>query len=441
MPSKRSRNNSARSVPYDRNNINNWYSEQFRAKLAEWDIIAPASYSKAELKSLYMANLSHRSRPDSGATGQIQTSMSIEREVSMAQNSVQGMVPAQERQRGIISSDTQVQQQTQLHETQGQIQSGAGATMGASTSQDSIQASVIVNMMSTMNSIIDKFLNKDEKEDNCRKTLEQFSVNRLSGNEILPSNSSTSSSYGIHPEQLKNVDYVSESVRDKIISGKYVNLATLLIPEFEQTEKKDKYRDARLNRSLSVDEFIVAFSKYKRIHCSRHPWRREELDEYMENVVEIARVYGRKFYEYHKFFSQKCAVALEQGKKVSWAEKDKNLLQMIIGGTLCNSCNICKEVSHTTQFCPQNANQLVSQPKYQNALASSGSTDSLKTTQRRPICHFFNSQGCKKDKCYYLHACKSCGSVAHGMRQCTSQQIPSLTKPVSKPGQPTAKKN
>ena len=323
MPSKRSRNNSATSVPYDRNNINNWYSEQFRAKLAEWDIVAPASYSKAELKSLYMANLSHRNRPDSGVTGQIQTSMSIAWEVSMAKNSVQGMVPAKERQRGIISSDTQVQQQTQLHEPQGQIQSGAGATMGASTSQDSIQASVIVNMMSTMNSIIDKFLNKDEKEDNCRKTLEQFSVNRLSGNEILPSNRSTNSSYGIQSEQLKNVDNVSESVRDKIISGKYVNLATLLISEFVQTEKKDKYRDARLNRSLSVDGFIVAFSKYKRIHCSRHPWRREELDEYMENVVEIARVYGRKFYEYHKFFSQKCAVALEQGKKVNWAEKDK----------------------------------------------------------------------------------------------------------------------
>ena len=46
------------------NNINNWYSEQFRAKLAEWNIIAPANYSKAELKSLYVANLSHRSSPN-----------------------------------------------------------------------------------------------------------------------------------------------------------------------------------------------------------------------------------------------------------------------------------------------------------------------------------------------------------------------------------------
>ena len=223
-------------MPYDRNTINNWYSEQFRAKLAEWDITSPASYSKAELKSLYMANLSRRSRPDPGATGQIQTPMLIAREVLMVRNSVQ----VTERQMGIISSDTQVQQQTQLHEPQGQIQSSAGATMGASTSQDSIQACVIVNMMSTMNSIIDNVLNKYEKEDNCKKRQEQFSVNRLSGYEFFPSSSSTSSSYGIRPEQLKNVDYMSESVRDKIISGKYVSLATLLIPEFEQTEKKNK---------------------------------------------------------------------------------------------------------------------------------------------------------------------------------------------------------
>ena len=125
----------------------------------------------------------------------------------------------------------------------------------------------------------------------------------------------------------------------------------------QTNEKKDRYRDARLNRSLSIEEFIVAFNKYKRIHCTRHPWRKAELDEYEANIIDISRVYGRKFYEYHKIFSQKCAVALEQGKKVNWGEKDKDLMQMIIGGTQCNSCNICKEVSHTTQFCPQNFSQ------------------------------------------------------------------------------------
>lgn len=401
-------------------NVNNWYSEQFRAKLAEWNIIAPANYTKAELKSLYMANLSHRSSPNYCDS------------LNQAQQSVQENVPMFEQQ----TAETISQPTPPPKEPQSQTLSTTGMTVA----QDSVQASMLIQMMSSMTSLMKKVLDKDEKEDKSNKTLEQFSTERSSGNDILSSMSN--SSYGIHPEHLKTVDYVSESVRTKIESGKYVNLTTLLIPEFEQSEKKgDRYRDARLNRSLSIDEFIVAFTKYKRIHCSRHPWRKDKLDEYLTNIIDIARIYGGKFYEYHKIFSQKCAVALEQGKKVNWAEKDKDLLQMIIGGTPGNSCNICKEVSHVTQFCPQNINQLASRYKYQNPLVSTGA-DSLKTVPRKPaVCHFFNSQGCKKEKCYYLHACKSCGSVSHGLQQCTSQQITSLGKPVSRSVQSVTKRN
>ena len=31
---------------------------------------------------------------------------------------------------------------------------------------------------------------------------------------------------------IRNIDFVTETVRDKILKGKYVNLATLLIPEY-----------------------------------------------------------------------------------------------------------------------------------------------------------------------------------------------------------------
>lgn len=64
-------------------------------------------------------------------------------------------------------------------------------------------------------------LEKDQKEDVGKKTLEQFSTDRSSGNETL--SSINFSSYGIYPEHLKNVDYVTESVKEKIISGKYVD--------------------------------------------------------------------------------------------------------------------------------------------------------------------------------------------------------------------------
>ena len=396
MPPRRTRSsNNTRATPYDMTNINNWYSEQFRAKLAEWNIIAPSNYTKAELKSLYMANLSHRSRPNPSDGEEIPTHT---------------LVPQEGLNRATDTDRTAAPALTAQNPPPSPI-------------QDTIQASAIVEMMTSMTSLVKNLLDKNEKEDVSKKTLEQFSASRTSsGTEI----SSSSSSYGIHPELLKNTDYVSDSLKDKIVNGKYVNMASLLIPEFELSERKDKYRDARLNRSLNIEEFISAFTKYKRIHCAHHPWRKGELDEYLSHIIDISRVYGGKFYEYHKIFTQKCAVALEQGKKVNWAEKDKDLLQMIIGGTQSKCCNICKEVTHSTQFCPQNARQFgQSKFMYQYPTATTGTDDSnSKSSQSKAaICHFFNGQGCRKEKCFYSHVCKSCGSASHGLKQCSVQQI------------------
>ena len=50
MPSIRRRQvSSSQSTSYDMGNINNWYADQFRTKLAEWNIVAPPYFSKAEL--------------------------------------------------------------------------------------------------------------------------------------------------------------------------------------------------------------------------------------------------------------------------------------------------------------------------------------------------------------------------------------------------------
>ena len=201
---------------------------------------------------------------------------------------------------------------------------------------------MLLNMVNTMSSLVKQVLDKQEgKDDVGRQTLDAFSTNRTQMHtgtcNISDTNLVANENFGIHPKQIRNIDFVTETVRDKILSGKYVNLATLLIPEYTDQLKKDTYRDARLNRSLSIEEFIVAFNKYKRIHCTRHDWRKAELDAYQASIIETSCVYGKKFYEYHKIFSQKCAMALEQGKKVNWAEKDKDLLQMIIGGTACNA--------------------------------------------------------------------------------------------------------
>ena len=46
-------------------------------------------------------------------------------------------------------------------------------------------------------------------------------------------NQPTTSQFGVPADELPHVDVVSESIRRKIIEGKYINLACLLISEFE----------------------------------------------------------------------------------------------------------------------------------------------------------------------------------------------------------------
>ena len=57
MPSSK-QGSSSKSIPYDMGNIHNWIAEQFQAKLAEWNTVAPANYNKVEMKSIYLETLS-----------------------------------------------------------------------------------------------------------------------------------------------------------------------------------------------------------------------------------------------------------------------------------------------------------------------------------------------------------------------------------------------
>ena len=47
-------------------------------------------------------------------------------------------------------------------------------------------------------------------------------------------------------------DYVTDSIRNKITEGKYVNLATLLIPEYELLKESKAMKDPRLNKNLAI---------------------------------------------------------------------------------------------------------------------------------------------------------------------------------------------
>ncbi|CAC5420092.1 unnamed protein product [Mytilus coruscus] len=72
-----------------------------------------------------------------------------------------------------------------------------------------------------------------------------------------------------------HVQAVAPNVRKQILEGKYINLATLLnnqenVQDYKTVDESDgsvlliKHRDPRLQRNLSIQEFLEAFNIYKK---------------------------------------------------------------------------------------------------------------------------------------------------------------------------------
>ena len=122
-----------------------------------------------------------------------------------------------------------------------------------------------------------------------------------------------------------NVDIISPNLQKDILEGKDINLATLLIPFYDCPTKHSVVAngievnvtgkpDIRLNRRLSIQEFIRAFGKYKRVMTSVFDDRCTERDAYEDDIIDIHNYFGEEFYDYHKAFSAKSAVLLRTKK-------------------------------------------------------------------------------------------------------------------------------
>jgi hypothetical protein len=268
-------------------------------------------------------------------------------------------------------------------------------------------------------------------DNNSYDLASYYSQLATSGNFPTPSGSGVSTTrYGTAPEDVPHMDLVSPAVRKQIIEGKDVNLACLLNPYYDISQKDD----TRLKRSLSIGEFMSAFGKYKRIMCQTFPERRDELDQYEANISHIHQVYGDRFYEYHKLFSFNSAMLLQQKRiKLDWSRRDMDLLQRISTGANAKFCGICGEVSHDTKSClSYNSPQVQSPPaKHVSSSASSGSASGNQQIRQSPgthrtsedrqgrdrvfyqgeFCNNYNEgRDCWRTPCTYLHACKRCKS-------------------------------
>ncbi|MGH0126256.1 UNVERIFIED_CONTAM: hypothetical protein FKN15_004559 [Acipenser sinensis] len=198
-----------------------------------------------------------------------------------------------------------------------------------------------------------------------------------------------------------------------------------------------KSRDPRLQKSLSVGEFVLAFSIYRDILCSVYPHRLQELNQYLFLVVELAVHYGGAlFYQYHRAFS---ATLSADNRIIDWSRSDTDLFTRIFSGIRPNACNACASTAHSSYLCPKTAASSL-QPIHHplpsllsprhlapaSIHASAPPTRSqardvygcpIKFTGGRQICNNFNTSACFSKTCKYLYACSFCND-AHSRSIC-----------------------
>ncbi|CAC5388734.1 unnamed protein product [Mytilus coruscus] len=146
-----------------------------------------------------------------------------------------------------------------------------------------------------------------------------------------------------------HIQTVSQTQRQNIEEGKYINLVFLLIPvnenqsDTQQIEADGsilllKPKDHRLQRDLSIHEYIEAFNMFKNIVCEFED-RRVELDMFLQDIIEmVTKFKGNIFYEYHKAFAKKvAAIKLTKGLTVDWSIRDEKLYSSICLGKAINN--------------------------------------------------------------------------------------------------------
>ena len=231
---------------------------------------------------------------------------------------------------------------------------------------------------------------------------------------------------------------VSQRLRAKILQGRDINLVSIILPSpecdktFASGENVSailKSSDPRLNRDLSIGQFLVAFGIFRDVICSVYPDRRQELDAYLALIGDINLTYGKAlFYQYHKAFSRKAALYVAQyNTRSDWSVLDTEVLMMVIGGAQAVTCNTCGGTGHASALCPtvpfMSSFPAPSAPGAQFSRRGGDMRGrKVQHVNNQPICINFNENVCSFPNCRYLHICSSCHD-AHPRSVCPRRAI------------------
>ena len=466
----------SRKKPYDTDNPSNWTAAQLRSELDKLGLHLNSSVPRTALKQIYdqISKTSNNAGPRENASDTNQESSAANRIQRRAATELIDHREAADmgtnRQNNNITAVPDPLTGQNDNTSRNQLLDRVTSTnvtpvtpvivTSAASSNDvttvlvqntlgmmSTMQTAITSLQSTVNTLVAK---QSATGPDPKNNLETF-YNAVPGTEQPVTTGLSTTNHGVPADELPHIDIVTESVKRNIIAGKYVNLACLLIPNFEapkaSTEalngleflKRDR-KDHRLDRALNISQFYKAFGIYKRIMSEAYPLRRKELDLYEADIGNIFEHYGDVFYQYHVQFSKQAAAYLEKGIKVDWSKRHKDLFQLIVGGAKTKVCDHCGQADHQSPFCPSQIEiSLPSGVRRPNEGARSNvkrdpthdKQGRLRIVhQGREICNNFNSvRGCTKSVCNFLHICTKCRKTGHGEGSCEthSKLVPSVT--------------
>ena len=241
-------------------------------------------------------------------------------------------------------------------------------------------------------------------------------------------------------DTVPHINTVDDNTKSKIHAGKYINLASLLLPaqesgdyrladELTGTSCKTYKPDPRLQRNLNFAEFTRAFKTYKDVFCEAWPNRRSQLDQHEHTVGELFNLYGGYVhYEYHKHFAARVAALAERGIHIDWGIPDTKIYMTCTSGRRCRSCEQCGMLSHDTATCPSLAVQDTDTMSTTNQTVRRTNTDSYGRLrirhQGQELCNNFNGDGCLRPRCNFLHICASCFGKGHSKSDCKKAKHP-----------------
>ena len=404
----------------DMTNPLNWTTTELRNKLREIGISAPRSFSAAAMRQLYNENMMNK---DGHVTpGAVPVDLGGSETVSSASESHVSPNDSNGVNSDILTTVKLVAQSCSA------LQQTVNTLLLKKT--DTEETNPLRLVVERANS---SYANAVSDHTTTGMTGSQLGIN-TSSTHTGYNTPGTSFQIGVSAKEVGHIDLVHPDIRKKILRGEDINLCTLLIPpyEFSPTTDKDNHKvDKRLSRSLSISEFVTAFSKFKRIMCSptAYPWRQQEFDSYLAHIIDIHNVWPSKFYEYHKLFSAKCAIALKQNHSlINWGLGDDELLKRVVAGAEVRKCDRCSSTTYFTAMCQKNIDEGKDTSRNKTSSNKDKYDRKIVYHEGQAVCNNFNYNKCSIAHCRRAHICLNCWSFEHGKIKCHDAQDKSKKK-------------